>query len=172
MLCLQAKKSLTGGDTYLQSGWLSKAKAKKMGDRYIFTGEVKHSQRLANSSLHPWAAVLEDGVVLGAHCTCMAGLGEACSHISCLLKCIKDANVHRKQQGVDSCTSQPCSWLPPTKDVAPQRLSDIDFTTPKTKRQRTQKNTSGRLTSTVSQNLSKCTPLFNEEAMSKILCKT
>ena len=51
------------------------------------------------------------GTVLCAHCTCMAGLGEACSHIGALLFTL-EANTQIKKRL--SCTSLPCSWLPPS----------------------------------------------------------
>ena len=59
-----------------------------------------------------------------AHCTCMAGLGEACSHIAALLFTV-EANTRVKKRTV--CTSLPCSWLPPTfRSVPYAQLSDID----------------------------------------------
>lgn len=47
--------------------------------------QVCHSQAFREKSLMPWLLVKRDGEVLLAHCTCMAGLGEACSHIAAVL---------------------------------------------------------------------------------------
>ena len=46
---------------------------------------VKHSQSLSVVPLKVWMAIKEDGEVLCAHCTCMVGLGEACSHEAAVL---------------------------------------------------------------------------------------
>ena len=64
----------------------------------------------------------------------MAGLGEACSHIAALLFALEANNSLLKNE---SCTSQLCSWLPAgSQCVKYVKISDIDFTTPATKRQR------------------------------------
>ena len=34
---------------------------------------------------NPWVLSMVDGNILAAHCDCMAGLGETCSHVSSLL---------------------------------------------------------------------------------------
>ena len=52
---------------------------------YLATGCVKHSQSLSATPAKPWVAVKTEGTVVVAHCTCMAGLGEACLHIAALL---------------------------------------------------------------------------------------
>ena len=66
-----------------------------------------------------------------AHCTCMAGLGEACSHVSALLFAV-EANT-RVQSNL-LCTSKLYSWLPPSQasvEYAP--IADIDFISPQQK---------------------------------------
>ena len=40
---------------------------------------------MSEKPLQPWVAAERTGRILAAHCTCMAGLGEACSHIAALL---------------------------------------------------------------------------------------
>ena len=45
------------------------------------------------------------------HCICMAGLGEACSHIAALLFAV-ETNTQLKSQFAS--TSLPCTWLPPS----------------------------------------------------------
>ena len=61
--------------------------------------------------LKVWVATRQNGVVLCAHCTCVAGIGEACSHVAALLF-TAEANSQLKSQ--HSSTSLPCSWLPPS----------------------------------------------------------
>ncbi|KAH3733966.1 hypothetical protein DPMN_040405 [Dreissena polymorpha] len=35
--------------------------------------------------LYPWTITRSDGAIVGAHCDCMAGLGEACTPVAALL---------------------------------------------------------------------------------------
>jgi hypothetical protein len=62
--------------------------------KFLVKGKVKHSQRISATPLIPWA-ILENESVLAAHCTCMAGVGEACSHIAALLSCVVQAYTCR-----------------------------------------------------------------------------
>jgi len=130
---LQAHKS-TDGYNFLMNGWVNNILVTKPEgrDHYIFTATVKHSQTLSAPPLKTWVACKSNGLVIVAHCTCMAGTGEVCSHIAAILFAA-DANTQVKQQ--QSCTSLPCSWLPPSfRTVEYLPVSEIDFTTPKQKR--------------------------------------
>ena len=40
---------------------------------------------MTSPPLRPWIGVQYDGTVICAHCNCMAGAGEACSHVAALL---------------------------------------------------------------------------------------
>ena len=51
----------------------------------IWIAKVRHSQSVTATPLHPWIAAKRSGMILFSHCTCMAGLGEACSHVAALL---------------------------------------------------------------------------------------
>jgi len=78
--------------------------------------------------------VEQSGIIICAHCDCMAGLGEACSHISAILFTL-DANTQARKSL--SCTSLPCSWLPPTlKNVPFAQIADIDFSVPDQRKKR------------------------------------
>ena len=44
-------------------------------------------------------------------------LGEACCHIAAVLSCLVRGTEMRSKSGVESCTSQPCAWLPPARNV-------------------------------------------------------
>ena len=87
---------------------------------YLIMASVKHSQKLSVPPLNPWIALEQSGVIVCAHCTCMAGLGEVCSHIAAVLF-LMEANTKMKVK--TSCTS------PQSVPYAP--VAEIDFTTPK-----------------------------------------
>ena len=65
----------------------------KTGSNFmILKVEVMPSQRLNDNPHMPWVAInLKGTSVEMAHCTCMAGLGESCSHIGALLFKLKAA---------------------------------------------------------------------------------
>ena len=69
------------------------------------TARVRHSQRISTTPVKQWVAAEKGGTIICAHCTCMAGLGEACSHIAALLF-VLEANT--KMQKNTSCTSRLC----------------------------------------------------------------
>ena len=86
------------------------------------TARVKHSQKLSATPVKPWVGVEQNGTILCCHCTCLAGLGEACSHVAAVLFTL-EANTQLKKK--TSCTSLPCSWLPLCFQYA--QIADIDF---------------------------------------------
>jgi len=65
------------------------------------------SQSLSLPSLKTWIAIEQSGEVLCAHCRCMAGIGEAHSHIAAVLFTV-EANTQMKHYF--SCMSLPCFW--------------------------------------------------------------
>ena len=125
---LKAYKSLEGYRQFID-GWVSNINVSILSsDKFLVTARVKHSQRLSLPPAKTWVAAEKGGVVICAHCDCMAGLGEACCHIAAILFTL-EANVQARKSM--SCTSLPCSWLPPTfKSVPFAPISDIDFTDP------------------------------------------
>ena len=74
---LKAYKSLEAYN-YFISGFVSQiGRASFLHNcNSLFKAQVSHSQKMNESSLIPWMIVDSDGVVLCAHCTCMAGIGE------------------------------------------------------------------------------------------------
>ena len=130
---LKAYKSMDGYNFFM-NGWINNILVTMIDgtNKYIYTATVKHSQTLSASPLKVWVCCKLDGEVMAAHCTCMAGCGEACSHVAAVLFAA-EANTIVKQQL--SCTSLPCSWLPPAFRTVPfLPLAEIDFRTPKQKR--------------------------------------
>lgn len=105
---IKAYKSLEGYK-YFVDGWVSDIIVLSVlpsPNLCLVSCKVKHSQRLSTEPLRPWVAVEKDSLVVCGHCNCVAGLGEACSHISALLFTL-DANSQVKKSM--SCTSLPCS---------------------------------------------------------------
>ena len=86
---------------------------------------------MSEKPLQPWIIADHEGYILWAHCTCMAGLGEACTHIAALLFAI-EASV--KLQDSKTVTEEKAYWLLPTsvKGVKYKECSEIDFTSAKT----------------------------------------
>lgn len=94
--------------------------------------QVNHSQRLGDRPLKVWILSKQDGVVQTAHCTCMAGAGEACSHVGACLFAV-DTGVRMKKSV--TCTQKENIWLPAyVEKVQFKRLKDIDFTSSKGKK--------------------------------------
>lgn len=67
--------------------------------------------------------------MIASHCDCMAGLGEACSHVGAVLYKI-EASI-RLGLNKESCTSVECKWNQQgSKKIEPKRIVDIDFSAP------------------------------------------
>lgn len=95
---------------------------------------MHHSQKLSQPALLPWVAVQDDGTILSGHCTCMAGLGEVCSHVAAVLFTLEEAV---KIADGTSCTSLPCSWSRGSnKPLEYCPGSEIKFIRPARKKQR------------------------------------
>ena len=131
---LKAKKSLDDYNFFV-NGWVNGVTVLKVDNssiNYLFLSTVKHSQSVSLPPLRVWVITKSDGEVITAHCTCMAGLGEVCSHVAAVLFAA-EANSLTKLQF--SSTSLPCSWLPPTfRSVNFSEINGIDFSTPQHKR--------------------------------------
>ncbi|KAG0442882.1 hypothetical protein HPB47_015520 [Ixodes persulcatus] len=98
----------------------------------LVTGEVEASQTLGRYH-QPWAVTKKEGTVLSAHCTCMAGLGEACSHVAALLFRVE---VDVKFGMTDpSSTSVECRWITASSSAQAAPVAAIDFIKPSRKRQ-------------------------------------
>ena len=75
---------------------------------FLVRARIRRTQRLSATPLRHWVAVEKIRTVLCAHCNCMAGLREACSHIAAVLF-VLEANVQAKKSM--SCMSLPCLSL-------------------------------------------------------------
>ena len=111
----------------LVSGFVSSVKVQKIGNKYIVSGKVRHSQRMNDPFVALWIITEHNGTVLFAHCVgCMAGQGECCLHIASVLFYIEAWNRINEKL---TCTQVKCTWLLPTavKEVAYAPVADIDF---------------------------------------------
>ena len=53
--------------------------------------QINHFLRLRETPSRPWVTTEQDGKIIAAHCNCMAGLAESCSHSGALLLAIEAA---------------------------------------------------------------------------------
>ncbi|KAL5516642.1 hypothetical protein EMCRGX_G002028 [Ephydatia muelleri] len=128
---IEAWKAMTGCDSYVKDGWVLAMKIHYFrhdsNNRCIVMGKVRHSQKINAAPVLPWVVLELNGTVLCAHCTCMAGLGESCSHVAAIICCLVRAAESQKKFGEDACTSKKCSWLPAIKEVAPSEIVTVNF---------------------------------------------
>jgi len=50
-----------------------------------FCFQIMHSMRLNEKLLKPWVIADADGTIISAHCDCVAGVGETCTHVGALI---------------------------------------------------------------------------------------
>ena len=67
--------------------------------------------RIREKPLDTWVIMRPDGSVDSAHCTCMAGLDECCSHVAAVLFTLESATKARSEASV---TDAPAYWMCPT----------------------------------------------------------
>ena len=73
---------------------------------------------------------MDDGKILAAHCDCMAGLGETCSHVALLLWVI---GVGVENRELLTVTQKSAYWVMP-KSVPYAPVKDIEFIVSKKKK--------------------------------------
>ena len=95
---------------------------------------MNHSQRARETPLKAWILADKSGDVVMGHCNCMAGLGEACSHIGAILFACEAAV--RIQKSV-TCTQEANKWLPShVKKIPYLPVNAVDFSSAKRKYQK------------------------------------
>ena len=96
-----------------------------------------HSQRVRETPTHAWIIAHSNGTALPAHYDCMAGLGETCTHVAALLFSA-EAAVRLRESKTPS--QEMAHWVvPSTKDVQYLPISEIGFTSAKTKKRKLEK---------------------------------
>lgn len=126
---MSAFKSL---EAYKQfaSGFVKNVLVKRIpNDKRIIVATVNHSMRLSLPPLKPWILCKADGNVLVAHCTCLAGLGEVCSHAAAALYVVESMVRSFSQR---SKTDVLCQWNHPTQSstgiIKNTQIRHLDFT--------------------------------------------
>ena len=105
-------------------------RAKVFSNICLLVGRGSHSQMLSEKPPTAWVIAEIGGKVLSAHCNCMAGLGEACSHIGAILFSCRAATEKKDSVTV---TEEKAYWvLPSNRKVSYKEVSDIDFSCPNT----------------------------------------
>ena len=73
---IKSYKSLEAYNQFV-NGWVSDVvvivNSTNKAKIYVFTALVKHSQSLSLPSLKAWVAIDQSGIVVCAHCSCVAG---------------------------------------------------------------------------------------------------
>ena len=95
-----------------------------------------HSQSLNLPPLQPWVIASKSGKIQAAHCNCMAGLGETCTHVGAIL-----FEVRRlvKIESTKTVTEKPAYWVVPSivqGKVNPKPLHELDFSSKKALKRR------------------------------------
>lgn len=101
---------------WFENGWVRNIFLKTIpNQKCIVIGSVDHTQKLNLPPLKPWALCEKNGKILAAHCTCIAGLGEACTHAAALLF------------GVESLFSDVlCTWNGPSNSIGIIRMKKVE----------------------------------------------
>jgi len=130
---MKNRKSLEAHNQF-SSGWVQTVfhyVPSSSSDIFIMKADVKPSQRLNDPPHTPWISINKTTTaVINAHCTCMAGLGESCSHVAALL--FKVEAAVRAGYTQRACTEEACIWNNDFKDkVACAEIADVKFYTEK-----------------------------------------
>ena len=124
------------GQNYVNSNWLGYIQSISIGQNIFLKATVSPSQPgVGRADYSAWILIVPDG----DHCTCPAGLGKACSHISA----IGYAVVMAWSQGFagKSVTDFPVSWgKGATSSDHQAELKEIDFSRPNKNKPITEKN--------------------------------
>ncbi|KXJ82564.1 hypothetical protein RP20_CCG012865 [Aedes albopictus] len=84
-------RSLEGYRKY-EAGFVSSVSGQMINNSYIVLAKVLHSMKIRDTVLKPWTIINMNGNILFAHCDCVAGFSETCSHVSAALYFL--ANLH------------------------------------------------------------------------------
>uniref|UniRef100_A0A1S4K3X4 Uncharacterized protein n=2 Tax=Culex quinquefasciatus TaxID=7176 RepID=A0A1S4K3X4_CULQU len=112
-----------------EAGFVNGVEGGRINDLHLVRAKISHSMRLHEKPLTVWVVVEKDGNVQSAHCDCVAGLGETCSHVSTLLYAL--ANLHHMTTCQKLTVTQlPAYWARPAKrfkDDLYRAIKDIDY---------------------------------------------
>ncbi|KAK0153152.1 hypothetical protein N1851_005170 [Merluccius polli] len=108
----KSHKSLESYETFC-CGWVQDLAIYKPpnAQNTVVLAKVMHSRRLCEPPLISWVIFTPSGQVCSAHCTCMAGVAESCTHVGALLFMV-DACVRLKEKA--TVTDEPAYWKLPS----------------------------------------------------------
>lgn len=76
------------------------------------------------SNLQVWIKIFSSGTISTAHCTCMAGLGEVCSHVAAILFALESGLLTDET----SCTGKLALWkIPKVIKVEPAKVANMNW---------------------------------------------
>lgn len=136
---LKSYKSLEGHN-YVTSGWVREPWVKQTGPKTVavltrvrlrsvilcaaltcFLIHAGQSQSLSIPPVKAWICAKSDVEVLAAHCLCMAGNGETCSHV-------QHYSFTSSAREERSCTDSSNDWLPAhVRKIEAQPVAKMDF---------------------------------------------
>ena len=128
---MKAYKSMDAYNFFV-SGWVNTIFTNPLAgtDKVIVTARVNRSQRARKTPLKTWLLAEKDGNVCMAHCNCMAGLCEACSHVGTLLFAIETGV---RMRGSVTCTQEKSGWIMPSyvKEIPYIPVCEMDLSSAK-----------------------------------------
>ncbi|KAH3777174.1 uncharacterized protein LOC127844307 isoform X3 [Dreissena polymorpha] len=118
------------GYNYVQNGWMGDIYSCTSNGVYFLKSTISPSQPgIGRNDYDAWVAVSSDSTVLTGHCTCPAGKGRTCSHISAIIYAVTTAWTHGV--GGKTCTDEQVAWgKGASKVLCHDKLSDIEFKKP------------------------------------------
>ena len=121
---LIATINLVGFKHYISTNYLEVNTAFSK-ENTAFSKENVDSLRINEINHKLWIIVEKSGKIRSCHCTCMAGMGQFCSHVAAAMYRI-EAAVRNGLTNLSS-TSTASQWLRNHKDVQPMKVKDMKF---------------------------------------------
>nr|XP_019546064.2 uncharacterized protein LOC109416458 [Aedes albopictus] len=125
---MKNSRSLEGYKKY-EAGFVHSVSGKIVNGNYVIVGKVIHSMKLRESMLRPWVIINISGGIVAAHCDCIAGSSETCSHVSAVLYFL--ANLHAQSLNRrETVTDKPAYWRQPPKRIREdlyKRVEDVSY---------------------------------------------
>ncbi|XP_065089822.1 uncharacterized protein LOC135711010 [Ochlerotatus camptorhynchus] len=124
-------KNLRSMDGYkkFESGFVHSVQGTVREGYHVVVGKVIHSMKLREGMLKPWIILDQRGNIIYAHCTCVAGISETCSHVSAILYSL--ANLHAQSINRKiTVTDMPCYWRQPSKNIRTdlyKKVRDVSY---------------------------------------------
>ena len=90
---------------------------------------------MSETPLKCWVIIETTGEISCAHCNCMAGLGEVCTHVAAVLLYLE---ALQRIEEVQTCTQLQCGWIVPSASTTAQylKVKNIDFSSARGKKKK------------------------------------